>query len=65
MPLLKIDDLELNTEDLSERGLANLKSLQFVDENIEKIRLEIALIKTARGVYATSLKEILDKHVSK
>ena len=50
MPLLKIDDLELNTEDLSERGLANLKSLQFVDGNIEKIRLEIALIKTARGV---------------
>jgi len=56
MPKLSVDGIDLNTEDLSEQGRAVLASLQFVDGQIERLRGEIALCKTARASYAQALK---------
>ena len=36
MPKITIDDLEYNTEDLSEKGVAQLASLQFVDQTAQR-----------------------------
>ena len=40
MPKIKIDDLEYNTEDLSERGLDQLRSLQFVETQMLHLQKE-------------------------
>ena len=56
MPRIKIDDIEYNTEDLSENGLAQLKSLQFLEVQMQKLRNEIAVYQTARSTYSAALK---------
>tara|TARA_B110000003_G_C16587608_1_gene510505 strand:- start:1111 stop:1341 length:231 start_codon:yes stop_codon:yes gene_type:complete len=59
MPKIKLDDLEYNTEDLSVRGVAVLKSLQFVETRLREIEHELAVHKTAKNTYMQSLiKEI-------
>ena len=58
-PKIKLDDLEYNTEDLSERGVSLLKSLQFVEMRLREIEHELAVHKTAKNTYTQSLiKEI-------
>ena len=64
MPKLKLDDIEYNTEDLSERGKATLKSLQFLELQIQKLRNEIAIYNTAKQVYVAALAtEIKDNGI--
>ncbi len=55
MPKINLDNLEYNSEDLSERGLAVLNSLQFVEKRLREIELQLAMQKTAKTVYAQSL----------
>jgi len=59
MPKITIDNVEYNTEDLSENGKAQLASLQFLEMQMKKIKSEIAVYQTARNSYATALKEEL------
>ena len=59
MPKITIDDIEYNTEDLSENGKAQLASLQFLESQMNKIKAEIAVYQTARNSYAAALKEEL------
>ena len=56
MPKIKIDDLEYNTEDLSEHGQATLKSLQFLEVQLQKLKSEIAVYQTAQRTYVAALK---------
>jgi len=56
MPKVTIDDIEYNTEDLSENGKAQLASLQFLESQMNKIKAEIAVYQTARNSYAAALK---------
>ena len=56
MPKIKIDEMEYNTEDLSEEGLAQLRSLQFLETQMQKLRNEIAVYQTAQRTYAAALK---------
>ena len=59
MPKIKLDDLEYNTEDLSEHGAAVVKSLQFVEARLREIEHELAVHQTAKNTYTQSLiKEI-------
>lgn len=59
MPKIKLDDLEYNTEDLSERGAAVVKSLKFVEARLREIEHELAVHQTAKNTYTQSLiKEI-------
>lgn len=59
MPKIKLDDLEYNTEDLSERGAAVVKSLKFVEARLREIEHELAVHQTAKNSYTQSLiKEI-------
>jgi len=56
MPKVTIDGVEYNTEDLSESGIAQLASLQFLEVQMKKIQAEIAVYQTARNTYVTALK---------
>ena len=59
MPKFTLDEIEYNTEDLTDNGKAQLASLQFLDVQMKKLQSEIAVYQTARNSYLTALKEEL------
>ena len=56
MPKITVDDIDYNTEDLSENGKAQLASLQFLEVQMNKLKSEIAVYQTARNSYIAALK---------
>ena len=60
MPKITVDDMEYNTEDLSDNGKAQLASLQFLEAQMSKLKSEIAVYQTARNTYIAALKAELD-----
>ena len=61
MPHITVDDVEYNTEDLSENGKAQLASLQFLEVQMQKLQAEIAVYQTARSAYIAELKIEIEK----
>lgn len=61
MPKIIVDEIEYNTEDLSENGLAQLASLQFLEVQMQRIKSEIAVYQTARNSYVSVLKKELEQ----
>ena len=61
MPKITVDNIEYNTEDLSENGVAQLASLQFLEVQMNKLKSEIAVYQTARNLYIQNLKIELEK----
>jgi len=61
MPKIKIDNIEYNTEDLTENGKAQLASLQFLEGQMQKIRQEMAVYQTAQSTYLRALKDEIEK----
>lgn len=61
MPKIKIDDIDYNTEDLSEGGLEQLRSLQFLETQILHMQKEIAVYQTAQSTYLLRLKSDMEK----
>ena len=60
MPKITVDDIEYNTEDLSENGKAQLASLQFLEAQMNKLKAEVAVYQTARNTYVAALKAELN-----
>ncbi len=60
MPKITVDDIEYNTEDLSDNGKAQLASLQFLEVQMNKLNSELAVYQTARNSYVAALKKALD-----
>ncbi len=60
MPKITVDEIEYNTEDLSENGKAQLASLQFLEVQMNKLKSEIAVYQTARNSYVSALKNALE-----
>jgi hypothetical protein len=56
MPKIKIDEIEYNTEDLSANGILQLRSLQFVESQLEKTKNEIFAYQSAKQAYVNELK---------
>ena len=56
MPKITLNDIEYNTEDLTENGKAQLASLQFLEAQMNKLKSEIAVYQTARNAYVNALK---------
>ena len=59
MPKITIDGIEYNTEDMSEDALAQVRSLQFVEAQIQRLQAEISICRTARQAYARALQNNL------
>ena len=58
---IKIDDVEYNLDDLSEKAKENLSSIQFVDAQLQQLNNEWAVSDTARIGYTNALKAELAK----
>ena len=61
MPKIKIDDIEYNSEDLSEQGKLQLASLQYLEGQMQNLHHEIEVYQTARRSYVTALKAEIEK----
>ena len=61
MPMIKIDDVEYDTETLSDGAKAQLMNLQVVDQKIASTQQDLAVQQTARNAYAQALQAELAK----
>jgi hypothetical protein len=59
MPKITIDEIDYNTEDLTDNGKAQLASLQFLEVQMKKLQNEISVYQTARNAYISALKSEL------
>jgi hypothetical protein len=57
-----IDDKEYDLDRLSDEAKNQLMSLQYVDQELQKVNAQAAILQTARMAYAEALKEALPKH---
>ena len=60
MPKITIDDIDFNSEDLSESGKGLLASLQFVELYIKRLNDELAVLKTSKNVYENMVRKKLE-----
>ena len=51
-----IDGIGYQVDSLSDKGQAQLRSLQFTEAQLQKLRNEVAVFETARGAYIAALK---------
>jgi hypothetical protein len=59
MPIIKIDNIDYETEKLTDEAKAQLFSLQFCDQELARLQAQTAAYQTARLAYAKALKEAL------
>jgi len=58
---LNIDGVDYLLKDLSEEAQAQIKSLQFVEAEINRLNALVAVASTARMAYQNALKDLLPK----
>ena len=56
MPILKIDNTDYDLDSLSDDAKAQLQSIQFVDQELAKLQMQMAAMQTARNAYVNALK---------
>ena len=59
MPTINIDSVEYDTDKLSDEAKAQLVSLQFCDQELQRLQAQAAAIQTARMAYAKALQSAL------
>ena len=59
MTTINIDNIEYDTEKLSDEAKAQLVSLQFCDQELQRLQAQAAAIQTARMAYAKALQSAL------
>tara|TARA_Y200000002_G_C22568651_1_gene615662 strand:- start:256 stop:453 length:198 start_codon:yes stop_codon:yes gene_type:complete len=65
MAKIKIDDVEYDTDDLSDNAKAQVASLQFNEAHMLRLRNELAIADTARVAYTNALKNELETKKTK
>ena len=61
MAKIKIDDVEYDTDDMSDNAKAQVASLQFNEAHMNRLRNELAIADTAKIAYVNALKQELEK----
>lgn len=61
MPKVTVDDIEYNTEDLTETGRATLASLQFLESQMQTMRNEMSVYRVAQLSYIAALKVEIER----
>ena len=59
MPTIKIDNVGYDTDKLSDEAKAQLVSLQFCDQELQRLQAQAAAIQTARIAYSKALQSAL------
>ena len=57
--MITIDNIEYDTDKLSDDAKAQLVSLQFCDQELARLQAQAAAIQTARMAYAKALQSAL------
>ena len=60
MTTITIDDKEYDLDTLSEEAKAQLVSIQFVDQELQRVNAQAAVLQTARVAYSKALNEALN-----
>ena len=55
-PLIKIDDVNYDMDDLSDNAKAQIRAIQFSDRQILHLQNELAISNTARNGYLRAIK---------
>ena len=61
MAKITIDNVDYDTDKLSDDAKAQLVSIQFVDQELARLQAQAAALQTARMAYANALKDELPK----
>lgn len=61
MKTVKINDVEYNLDELSDKAKGNLISLKITDREIDRLKQLLAIAQTARNAYAKVLDDELPK----
>ena len=59
MTTINIDNIEYDTDKLSDEAKAQLVSLQFCDQELQRLQAQAAAYQTARIAYAKALQSAL------
>ena len=59
MTTIKIDNIDYDTDKLSDEAKAQLMSLQFCDQELQRLQAQAAAIQTARMAYSKALQSAL------
>ena len=59
MPTIKIDNVDYDTDTLSNEAKAQLASIQFCDQELQRLQAQAAAYQTARQAYAKALQAAL------
>jgi hypothetical protein len=59
MPTIKIDAKEYELDTLSQEAKAQLASIQFVEQELARLQMQVAALQTARNAYLQGLKAAL------
>ena len=59
MATIKIDNFDYDSDTLSTEAKAQLISMQFCDQELQRLKAQAAAYQTARMAYAKALKEAL------
>ena len=59
MTTINIDNVEYDTDKLSDEAKAQLVSLQFCDQELQRLQAQAAAIQTARIAYSKALQSAL------
>ena len=60
MTTIKIDDKEYDFDKLTDEAKAQFVSLQFCDQELQRLQAQAAALQTARMAYAKALNEALN-----
>ena len=59
MTIIKIDNIDYDTDKLSDEAKAQLASIQFCDQELARLQAQAAAYQTARMAYAKALQAAL------
>ena len=59
LPTIKIDNIDYDTDKLSDEAKVQLVSLQFCDQELARLQAQMAAYQTARMAYAKALQAAL------
>ena len=65
MATIIIDNVDYDTDKLSDEAKAQLVSIQFVDQELARLNALAAAFQTARIAYSNALKDALPKKAKK
>jgi len=63
MQTINIDGVDYDAAKRSPEAIAQLGSIRFVDQELERLQAQVAVLQTARLAYAKALKELLPSFV--